>query len=88
MNIHEIIHAWENNALPEDLAALAAIESKLDDYTAAAVAGEEKAQTPRVKVFYRLQIALYEVISLTVTIKIDLGIIEVSYELAEGAVAR
>jgi len=59
MDIHEIIHAWETNALPEDLAALAAIESKVDFYESAAEVWRDATAVPLVHSYCAIQVLLF-----------------------------
>lgn len=74
MNIHEIIHAWENSALPTDLDALAAIESKVDDYANAADEWEEKSKSVLVKGVYMAELRLFYAIRNDVNLKMDQAI--------------
>lgn len=83
MNIHEIIHAWENNALPDNLPALAAMESKVDEYAAVAFSAGERAKTVAVIAHYSGQVQLFSQISESIQRKIE-DVLDSCY--AEGGV--
>lgn len=55
MNIHEIIHAFETDTLPTELDALAAMESKLDDYRLAAEKGFQETKMVTIAHMYASQ---------------------------------
>lgn len=63
MNIHEIIQAWDNVALPTDLDVLAAMQNKVDDYAQKAVQGAEKARSQLVFDLYDSQASFYQELS-------------------------
>ncbi len=63
MNIHEIIQAWDNVALPTDLDVLAAMQNKVDDYAQKAVQGSEKAKSQLVFELYNSQAVFYQELS-------------------------
>lgn len=74
MNIHEIIHAWENSALPTDLDALAAMESKVDDYANAADQWEEKSNSVLIKGVYMSQLRLFSAIKSDIQLRVNSAI--------------
>lgn len=71
MNIHEIILAWENNALPKDLDALAAIQNKVDDYWKKAKTGALDALTVPVNEMYTAEAFVYAIVSEAIQKQID-----------------
>jgi hypothetical protein len=71
MNIHEIIHAWENSALPNDLDALAAMQNKIDDYYQKAQSGVLSCKNGSVMEMYQQESFVYSIVSEVIQRKIE-----------------